>query len=127
MVTLSSQPTFNESILVDTTLKLITKIVKYPMLTNQVFSLEKNKIYFEEIQIVDLLQKYYSNLQSKDLLTPVIKAMPISRDIMLNHTIHLPDTERLSWLESLGKPQNKDEMKRYSELFIFPEELAYIN
>lgn len=33
------------------------------MLTNEVFNLDKHKIYFEEIQIIDLLQKFYNNLK----------------------------------------------------------------
>lgn len=48
---ISSHPLFNESILVDTTVKLITKIVRYPSLTNEVFNIEKNRIYFEEAQL----------------------------------------------------------------------------
>ena len=65
MVSLSLHPEFNTSRILPSCLKLVLKIVKYPQLTNTVFNLEKHKIYFEEIQVVDHLHKFYLNLARK--------------------------------------------------------------
>ena len=91
----------------DTTIKLITKMVKYPMLANGVFNIDKNKIYFEEVQMAEHLTKYYYNLKEKDLFTPILSVFPLNRDVMINHSIYLEGEHRLGWLEKIGKPLNK--------------------
>lgn len=61
MVFLSNHAQFNQSILAKSCLALIDKAVGFSRLTDQVFNLDKNKIYFEEIQLAELLKKIYFN------------------------------------------------------------------
>lgn len=58
----------------------------------------------------------------------MIKLLPLNRDTMISHSHYIPEgEERLEWLKHIGGPSNREEMKRYSEVFTSEEEIQFIN
>jgi hypothetical protein len=107
-------------------MSLLQKIIEYPSLTNSVFNLEKHKIYFEQDEFQRYVEVIYNNLRGNlSSMTDVLMYMPISRNLMVNHTNFVIGS-RLAWLQLLGEPKDLGESKKYKLLFQKPEELDFI-